>query len=153
MSRRAKIVMVVVLGSAFVSLGMLPLLYLTLPDPQPMSLRTLEDERVGTYVDATNGFSKMFPFTDQVTTFPPRVPTASAVTRVYVRYRQLDVLTAYSLHAFGSGEEVQVEKRVRSDKTLVMRPVTALPLGQYYAVAARDGVYGGSDYFYFLVGG
>ena len=153
MTRRAKIVMIVVLGTAFISLGVLPLLYLTLPDPQPMLLGTLDGERDGTYVDAASGFLKMFPFTEQATTFPPNVPVTTRETRVYVRYRQIDVLSAYSVRLFGSGQEVVVEKTVRPDRTLVMKPVAGLVPGRYYAVAARDSMYGGTDYFYFIVGG
>jgi hypothetical protein len=151
MTRRARIVVITVLGAAFISLGVLPLLFLTLPNPGPMSLTTLEGERVGTYVDAANGFSKMFPFAEPATSFPPNVSVTTRQSQVYVRYRQMDVASAYSVHAFESGREISVEKTVRPDRTLVMKPVAPLSPGRYYAVAARDGIYGGTDYFYFRV--
>jgi hypothetical protein len=151
MTRRAKIVVITVLGTAFISLGALPLLFLTLPNPQPMLLGTLEGERDGTYVDAASGFYKMFPFAEPAMNFPPNVPVTARQTKVYVRYRQMDTPSAYSVRRFESGHEISVQKTVRPDRTLVMKPVLPLPPGRYYAVAARDGIYGGTDYFYFRV--
>lgn len=153
MTRRAKLVVGTVLGAAFVALGLLPLLLLTLPNPQPMHLSTLDGERDGTYVDASSGYYKMFPFAEPATNFPPNVPVTSSRTAMYVRFRQMDSLDAYTVRSFSSGREVPVQKRVRSDRTLVLTPLAPLAPGRYAASAARDSMYGGTDYFYFRVAG
>ncbi len=144
--------MIVALGLAVLLLGGLPILLMTLPDPVPVKKTSLEGERVGTFVEAEAGLFKLFPYTAPNPAFPPSAAVTGPQPKVFVRARRLDALSAYTIRPYPGGEPLPVDRRLLDPQTLELACGRPLPSGKYYVTAARDGMYGGTDYFYFRVG-
>ncbi|MHB8859396.1 MAG: hypothetical protein ACYC6Z_07950 [Thermoleophilia bacterium] len=140
-------------GIGFALLGFLPLILMTLPNPQPVTIPELAGERVGTYVNVADSIYKLFPYAANLQEFPADALTATPSSHIYLKYRQLDDLDSYNLYRWDGGASLPLEKNTNEDKTLELIPESRLEPGEYFVQAARDGMYGGTDYFYFRVSG
>jgi hypothetical protein len=151
-SVKAKLVVFASLGLIVLGVAALPLILLGLPDPHPVAVPGLEGERVGTYVLRDDGVYKLFPYTAPLFSFPgDALLVDDPQPRVVVKYRQLDSLSLYGISRYGTGQTVDVEKTLIADGSLRVQPTAPLPAGEYVITAARDGMFGGEDYFYFRV--
>lgn len=153
LSSKSKLVIAAGVGSVVLVVGFLPLLFLTLPNPEPVLIPGLEGERVGTYIALDNGLYKLYPYTAPAASFPEEAISVDSGPRIFVKYRQLEALSIYGIRTWSGNEEIQVNKDTSNDNVLEMTPESDLAPGEYYIVAARDGIYGGIDYFYFRVEG
>lgn len=152
-SRRAKIVMAMALGSAVIALAIAPFTLMTIPDPHPYRLDSLVGERSGTFVAVADGFYKLYPYTAPLFDFPADAFTADGPRpTVTVKFRQMDALRLYNISVYG-GAAVPVTKTVKGDTTLEMTPEQALAPGAYVITAPRDGVDEAIENFYFRVAG
>ncbi len=136
-----------------VAVAVLPLILLAIPDPHPVKVSGLAGEIAGTYINRQDGLYKLFPYTAPLMSFPSDALVVDGdAPQVIVKYRQLDILDAYGIIAYGDSQEVPVQKQVdQTEKALYLKPTTALATGQYVVTASRDGADGGTDYFYFRV--
>ena len=141
------------LGFGFALLGFLPLILMTLPNPKPVTIPGLEGERVGTYVNVSESIFKLFPCAASLQEFPADALAAEPSSHIFLKYRQLDDPGSYNLYKWEGGDALPVEKDTSREKTLELIPESRLEPGEYFLQAARDGMYGGTDYFYFRVGG
>jgi len=144
-------VAVLVLGAAVALLVGLPLILLAVPQPRPV-VADLDDEHSGGFVTAGGVLYKVFLFTAAPLEFPvAQAARADPGAQVVVKARRLDGLSRYGLHSYDDGLLVPVVKSVPEPGVLRMTPEEPLAPGRYYVEAARDGAFGGRDYFYFSV--
>ncbi|MHB1361232.1 MAG: hypothetical protein ACYCW5_01370 [Thermoleophilia bacterium] len=141
------------LGFGFALLGFLPLILMTLPNPRPVTIPGLAGERIGTYVNVSDSIYKLFPYATSLQEFPADALTAEPSSHIFLKYRQLDDLDSYNLYKWKGGDALPVAKDTNQEKTLELIPESRLEAGEYFVQAARDGMYGGTDYFYFRVSG
>lgn len=152
MSKGAKVVIVATLALIVLGVAGLPFILLTVPDPHPVTVPSLAGERVGTYVLRADGIYKLFPYTAPAPSFPEdALVVDDSKPQVVVKYRQLDALDLYGIRPYGETKPVDVEKVVLAESALQIQPKDPLPTGEYVIIAARDGVFGGEDCFYFRV--
>ena len=152
MSRMAKMAIVATLGLIVLGVAGLPFILLTVPDPHPVAIPSLAGERVGTYVLRADAIYKLFPYTAPVPLFPKdALVVDDSKPQVVVKYRQLDAIGLYGIRPYGGTKPVDVEKAVLAENSLHIQPKDPLPTGEYVITAARDGMFGGEDYFYFRV--
>jgi hypothetical protein len=153
LTRRAKVVILAAIIPVVVAVAVLPLILLTVPNPHPVKIPGLAGEIAGTYVQRADGLYRLFPYTAPVMTFPSDALVVDGTQpQVIVKYRQLDLLTAYGISRYSDSQEIQVKKTVdQTGKALYLEPTAPLAAGQYMVTAARDGADAGTDYFYFLV--
>jgi hypothetical protein len=153
LSRRAKVVILAAVIPVVVAVAVLPLILLTVPDPHPVKIPGLAGEIAGTYIQRADGLYRLFPYTAPVMTFPSdALVLDGAQPQVIVKYRQLDLLTAYGISRYSDSHEIPVQKTVdQSGKALYLQPTSPLAAGEYVVTAARDGADAGTDYFYFRV--
>ncbi len=153
LTKRAKVVILSALVPVFVAVAVLPFMLLAVPDPHPVKVPGLTGEIAGTYIMRQDGLYKLFPYTAPVMSFPSDALVADdARPQVIVKYRQLDLLTLYSIGRYADSQEIAVDKTIdQTGKALYLRPLDALPAGEYVIFAARDGADAGKDYFYFRI--
>ena len=152
MNTKAKLAIVATLGLIIIGVAGLPFILLTVPDPHPVAVPGLAGERVGTYVLRADGVYKLFPYTAPVFSFPgDALVVDDPRPLVVVKYRQLDSLALYGIRPYGGADAVDVDKAVLAESSLQIQPMAPLPTGEYVITAARDGMFGGEDYFYFRV--
>lgn len=151
MTLKAKLIPTAALGVAFVIIVVLPLLLLSLPNPKAVKVRGMQGIKAGTFLDAGEGLYKLYPYASTQDKFPAGAPSVGRKPSVYVKYRQLDELPAYGIYAYPTNQAVPVIRNIEKSKVLRLAPKSELRAGLYYITAARDGIYGGTDYFYFKV--
>jgi hypothetical protein len=136
-----------------VAVAVLPLILLTVPDPHPVRVPSLAGEIAGTYIGRPDGLYKLYPYTAPAMSFPSdALLVDGARPQVIVKYRQLDLLSAYGISRYSDSREVPVQKTDdKAGRALYLQPAAALAAGQYVVTAARDGADAGTDYFYFRV--
>ena len=139
-----------ILGSIVLVVVLLPLMLLTIPDPTPVRVTSLAGERSGAYFQEGQGLYKVFPCPIVLKRFPVTALATNCRPRVYVKYRLLDRLNAYGVFAYPSEKPVPVTRKLLSDHVLELRPARPLLPGQYYVSAAKGGMYGGRDHYYFI---
>ncbi|MHB8841781.1 MAG: hypothetical protein ACYC56_08340 [Candidatus Aquicultor sp.] len=148
---KAKLIPTAALGVAFVIIVVLPLLLLSLPNPKAVKVPTMQSVKAGTFLDAGEGLYKLYPYASTQDKFPAGAPSVGRKPSVYVKYRQLDELPAYGIYAYPTNQAVPVSRKIEKSNVLRLAPESGLHTGLYYITAARDGIYGGTDYFYFKV--
>jgi hypothetical protein len=153
LSLKAKLIMAAGIGSAVAIIGVLPFIFVILPNPMPVKIPGLDGEKVGTYVAREDGLYKLYPFSAPPADFPDEAIAVAGKPSIMVKYRQLEALSIYGLWTWPDNQPVPVEKDTTRDQVLTMAPETEMPPGEYYVTAARDGIYGGIDYFYLKVDG
>lgn len=151
MSRKAWLVAAAAFGPMLAAVALLPLLFLSLPNPRPQRVASVMAFRTGVFVQAGEATYRLYQAPQ------PELLTKSELTvgpqaRVLVRYRQLDRLSAYNLYRWTDGIPVSLKRRA-TDHLLVLEPAAPLPRGDYYAVLAGEGVYGGVNCVRFTVAG
>lgn len=153
LSGRAKVVILAALAPVVIGVAILPFLLLAVPDPHPVKIPGLAGEISGTYVERQDGVYRLFPYTAPLMTFPADALVVDGPKpHVMVKYRQLDLLSAYGIARFGESQPIEVTKTVdKTGKVLYLVPVVPLAGGQYVVLASRDGADAGTDYFYFRV--
>jgi hypothetical protein len=153
LTRRAKVVILAAVIPVVVAVAVLPLILLSVPNPHPVKIPGLAGEIAGTYIQRADGLYRLYPYTAPVMTFPSdALVVDGAQPEVIVKYRQLDLLTAYTISRYGDSQEIQAQKTVdQTGKALHLQPRAPLAAGQYMVTAARDGADAGTDYFYFRV--
>ncbi|MHB0867495.1 MAG: hypothetical protein ACYC6B_08675 [Thermoleophilia bacterium] len=148
-SRRFQIA--VVLGTATLVIGALPFLFLILPNPVPVRVPGLDGEIIGTYIARDDGIYKLYPYTAPASEFPAEALTVSDRPWITIKFRQPGSLGVYGIWSWSDNQPVPVRKNLFGEQRLELIPENALNPGDYYVAAARDGIYGGEDYFYFRV--
>ncbi|HZD60593.1 MAG TPA: hypothetical protein VE439_09110 [Anaerolineae bacterium] len=152
LSKRAKFIIGVPIGAIFAGVLVLPFLLMLVPNPNPVKITSLANQRVGTYLDTGRGLYKLYPYSSSQANFPEGAPAAIEQPCVYIKYRQLDGLSSYGIYEYSSSQPVPVRKTIKSKSILQILPRGRLAPGLYYVTAARNGMFGGKDYFYFKVG-
>ena len=144
-------------SAAFVGLlGVIVVVLLVLPQalrltqvPRPIWLTSLSGQVSGTYVTATGGLYKLYPYPEL--RFPVAPATVPGDTHVLVRARQLVQRDQYGLYTYPAGRPVITQLRLLDRSTIALVPATALAPGRYYVQAPADDVNGGAEYFGFVV--
>jgi hypothetical protein len=150
MRTRTKVLIGVGFGAlVLVAIGA-PFLLMLVPNPVPTRVTEMSPLVAGAYIDTGGALYRVFPRAEQPDTFPADSLTTDAQPTVWVQYRQLDRLDYYGLYTL-SGAAVAVEHDTTRPNLLGITPVSPLRPGRYYAELARDGLYGGTDYLYFVV--
>ncbi len=148
---KAKLIPTAALGVAFVIIVVLPLLLLSLPNPKAVKVSTMQSVKVGTFLDTAEGLYKLYPYASTQDKFPVGAPSVDRKPSIYIKYRQLDELPAYGIYAYPTNQAVSISRNIEKSKVLRLAPKRELRAGLYCITAARDGIYGGTDYFYFRV--
>jgi hypothetical protein len=153
LTTRAKVVILCSLVPVVIGVAVLPFIFLAVPDPHPVKIPGLTGEISGTYIQQGDGLYKLFPYTAPVISFPAdALVVDTSRPQVIIKFRQLDFLSAYQIGRYGESQQIEIQRTVdEAGKALYLQPVSALSPGNYVVVAARDGVDGGQDYFYFTV--
>lgn len=152
MNRRKMIGAGVAMGTVFALVALAPFALMLLPNPDPVLVADLSTQMPGNYVITGESIYHVFPRAEEVEAFPADAPVVGPDAVFIVKYRQLAQLSAYTVWSFDNRREVPVERDVSTPKLLRLRPDQPLAEGRYYAVVARESIYGGTDYVYFSVG-
>lgn len=151
MSRNAKIAIGSVLAVALLIAGLAPFALMLLPNPKPVEVLDVSAQPPGTYIADSSGTYHVFPRADKVEDFPGDSLRTFPEAKIQVKYRQLSGMDGYSIHAFPGGGVVATKPDTSIPKVLTLVPVKRLAPGRYYAIVARESIYGGEDYIYFEV--
>lgn len=151
MSKKTRILIAAAIGTAFAFVGIAPFALMLLPNPRPVAVEDVASQMPGDYVRTGGRVFHVFPHAEQVSTFPDDALEADSDAVFIVKYRQLAELSAYTLWSFDRSEQIAVERDVGTPELLQLRPRSLLAPGHYYAVVARESIYGGEDYVYFAV--
>lgn len=151
MSRRGRILAVIGFAAAVLAVGGSPFVLMLLPNPQPVLVADVREQLPGDYVTSGAKTYHLFPRAEQVESFPDDSAVVGPDAVFVVKYRQLANLEGYTLWSFDDGERVEIAHDLGTPNLLQLRPREPLPAGRYYAVVARESIYGGEDYVYFSV--
>jgi hypothetical protein len=115
----------------------------------------LTPEVTGQFLQTARAPVKLFGWRDPQPTFPHDALRVHAtdVRALVVRAPAVDADGAYRLYDLERGGEVALVARGRTATTLSLVPARPLRPGRYAFVAAREGMFGGSDYDYLAVAG
>ncbi len=151
MSLRGKLVVGIALTAMCTILGLMPLSLLFLPEPEAVRIKGLSGEQSGAYLDAPNGLFRLYPYSSLRTGFPKLVPQTGGEPTFLIKYRALEAKSAYAIYSYSGRQEIPAAKMEKAGKVLRVTPETALRPGRYYLKAAKDSMYGGSEYFFFHI--
>lgn len=148
---RGRFIAGIALAVAFGAAGLAPFSLMLLPNPVPVEVSDISVQMPGNFVESDGHVYHVFPYAEEVTSFPKEAPVVGPDAVFIVKYRQLAQLSAYTVWSFETHKEVSVARDTSEPKLLQLRPETPLTDGRYYAVVARESIYGGEDYVYFEV--
>jgi len=148
MTLRGRLVVGIAPAVMLIILGLMPLMMLLVPEPKAVKIANLAGERSGVYLDALEGLFKLYPYASLATGFPKAAPATGGNPIFLIKYRVLEVRTSYGIFAY-SASRVPTVKTVKPGKIMQITPKNALAPGRYYLKAAKDSMYGGSQYFFF----
>ncbi len=134
-------------GAMVLCMAGLPLIFMTLPNPQPLPAKSPGELGRGVYVQDAAGSFKLFPRAQLPSEWPKDAFPTDGSVRVFVLSRQYDNLVAYGVFTFPDGKPLSVSKRMVPGKMLRLAPAAPLRAGRYVVQVSRDDAYGGSDYF------
>jgi hypothetical protein len=150
MPTRPRVLVGLAFGTLVVGAVVAPFFLMLLPNPVPVRVQDMSSQAPGAFIATRGAVYRVFPRAERAST----LPTGSLVTderpTLWIRYRQLDQLESYSVHAL-DGAPIAVDRDRSQPNLLRIQPKHALDPGGYYAEVARDGVDGGTDYVYFHV--
>jgi hypothetical protein len=129
----------------------LPFIFMSLANPQAIPVTSLAQGGTGTYVGREPDLMKIFPRASLEDTVPAEAPVVGSDARVYVKARQMNEVTTYTLADFADGRLLEVRRTLLSATTLEIAPEHELAAGAYVASVPRSDPYGATDYFYFVV--
>lgn len=153
MSTRSKLLVSLPLAVIIAGMLFLPLLLLRLPNPKPVRVEGLPAKGSGAYIGTKAGVYRLYPYAERRASFPANAPMLTAWPRILIKYRQLAALGEYALFTYPTDRPIGIRKRViDAARVLELTPAGRPEAGRYYVAAARDGVYGGTDYYYFVIG-
>ena len=153
MTTKTRILMFAAIGATFAVVGAAPFVLMLLPNPKPVTVADVASQMPGTYVRTAGRTYHVFPHADRAESFPDDALKVGPDVVFVIKYRQLAELNAYTLWSFDGGREIDVERDLHTPELLQIKPLAELPPGRYYAVVAKESIYGGEDYFYFSVSG
>jgi hypothetical protein len=110
-------------------------------------------EITGPFLNTPRGPVKLFAWRDPQSPYPRdalRVH-ASQIRSLLVRAAAVDGPDAYRLFDLSHGGRIPLGVRRRSARSLVLAPARPPSPGRYLFVAAREGMFGGSDFVYLTV--
>ena len=151
MSTKTRIIMAVAIGATFAFVGLAPFALMLVPNPRPVVVSDIATQMPGDYVRTGGLTYHVFPKAKQISTFPKDALVGAPDSVFIVKYRQLADLSAYTVRSFEGDRDIAVERDVSTPELLQLRPRSPLAAGQYYAIVARESIYGGEDYVYFAV--
>ncbi len=129
--------LVTVIVAVFVGL---PLLFLTLKEPEPRVVTDLGGEVTGTFVSAGSTTFKLYPYADPQASFPAGAPMTGPLPRILVKFKQGEELTRYRLQEF-QGAYVPVARSRLDGHTLAIVPSAPLAQGRYCVIVPKGGMY------------
>ncbi len=149
LSRGARLGFVALFVATVVIMMGLPQLLRTIPVRPSIPVADLRGQVSGAYVTSENhGLFKLYPYPLKVEAFPAGAATLAAGGVIYVRARQLDDLSMYTVASYPSGATVPTSVRRVDELTLENAPLSP---GRYYVKVSKDSVNAGFDYGYFRV--
>lgn len=138
-------------GALLLAAAVAPFSLMLLPNPLPVKVADLGTQLPGTYIQTSSGIFHVFPRAEQADRFPGDALVADPGAVVWVKYKELDALSAYAIYSFEGGKAVPSVKSTSHARLVEIRPTAPLAVGRYYVAVAREGLFGGTDYVYFSV--
>jgi len=120
-------------------------------EPHAIRLASLSGQVSGTYLRASGGYYKLYPY-PELPGFPPASATVAPTVTVLVRARQLVQEDQYQIVAYGSHAAVAVGVRRLDRSTLEIVPKHRLAPGRYYVQTPADSADEDQLFYYFRVG-
>jgi hypothetical protein len=149
MSRRTKWLIGTVFGVLVLLALVAPITLMLIPNPMPLRVADVGSQPSGAFITTGGTTYHVFPRAEPLDAFPPDAPTVGVMPVVSIKAVHLYDPSKYALYAFG-GKPIDVTRTSAKPDILELRPKQPLSPGRYVAAIARDDLFGGTDYVYFI---